>query len=134
VVGVGTGGTISGAGQVVRTKFGCKVYAVEPKASPVLSGGDPGPHPIQGIGAGFVPANYDASVVDEVLQVKNEAAMTTTRQLARQDGILVGISSGAVAWAALKVAAKLGSGKVVVCILPDTGERYLSTKLFETEG
>lgn len=133
VAGVGTGGTISGAGETVKTKFGCKVYAVEPKASPVLSGGDPGPHPIQGIGAGFVPVNYDTSVVDEVIQVKNEDAVTTARQLALQDGILVGISSGAVAWATLKVAAELGTGKIVVCILPDTGERYLSTILFETE-
>jgi len=134
VVGVGTGGTISGAGEVVKTKFGCKVYAVEPDASPVLSGGDPGPHPLQGIGAGFVPNNYDASVVDEVIQVSNEDAMDTARKLARTDGILVGISSGAVTWAALQAAAKLGSGKTVVCILPDTGERYLSTALFQTEG
>jgi cysteine synthase A len=130
VAGVGTGGTISGAGEVLKKKFGCKNYAVEPYASPVLSGGRPGLHPIQGIGAGFVPAIYNPRVVDEVIRVKNDDAFETARQLARKEGMLVGISSGAAAWAALQVAAKIGKGKVVVAVLPDTGERYLSTLLF----
>jgi cysteine synthase A len=130
VAGVGTGGTISGAGEVLKKKYGCKNYAVEPEASPVLSGGDPGPHPIQGIGAGFVPKIYNPDVVDEIIRVKNEDAFETARQLARLEGMLMGTSSGAVAWAALQVAAKIGSGKIVVAVLPDTGERYLSTPLF----
>ena len=133
MAGVGTGGTISGAGEVLKKKYGCKNYAVEPEASPVLSGGDPGPHPIQGIGAGFVPKIYNPDVVDEIIRVKNEDAFETARQLARQEGMLVGTSSGAVAWAALQVAAKIGSGKIVVAVLPDTGERYLSTPLFTEE-
>ncbi|MDH3890026.1 MAG: cysteine synthase A [candidate division Zixibacteria bacterium] len=131
VAGVGTGGTVSGAGAVLKDKYGCQVVAVEPDASPVLSGGDPGPHPIQGIGAGFVPKNYDAAVVDEVVRVKNEDALSTSRALAAKEGILVGISSGAIVWAALQVAAKLGEGKTVVTVTADTGERYLSTALFE---
>ena len=130
VSGVGTGGTISGAGEVLKAKYGCRVCAVEPDASPVLSGGEPGPHPIQGIGAGFIPAVYNSELVDEIIRVDNEAAMNTARQLARREGILVGVSSGAAAWAALQVASKAGSGKVVVVVLPDTGERYLSTPLF----
>ena len=130
VAGVGTGGTISGAGEVLKKKYGCKNYAVEPDASPVLSGGQPGPHPIQGIGAGFVPDIYDPQVVDEIIRAKNEDAFETARQLARQEGILVGTSSGAVAWAALQVATRIGKGKIVVAVLPDTGERYLSTQLF----
>ena len=133
VAGVGTGGTICGAGEVLKKKYGCKNYAVEPEASPVLSGGDPGPHPIQGIGAGFVPKIYNPDVVDEIIRVKNEDAFETARQLARKEGMLVGTSSGAVAWAALQVAAKIGSGKIVVAVLPDTGERYLSTPLFTKE-
>lgn len=133
VAGVGTGGTISGAGEVLKKKYGCKNYAVEPEASPVLSGGNPGPHPIQGIGAGFVPKIYNPDVVDEIIRVKNEDAFETARQLARQEGMLVGTSSGAVTWAALQVAAKVGSGKIVVAVLPDTGERYLSTPLFTEE-
>ncbi len=131
VVGVGTGGTITGTGTVLRDKYGCRVVAVEPDASPVLSGGDPGPHPIQGIGAGFVPDNYDANVVDDIIRVKNEDALETSRRLAAREGMLVGISSGAIVWAALQVAAELGEGKTVVTIVPDTGERYLSTALFE---
>jgi len=131
VAGVGTGGTISGTGAAVKEKYGCRVVAVEPDASPVLSGGDPGPHPIQGIGAGFVPDNYKAEVVDEVVRVKNEDALQTSRAMASQEGILVGISSGAIVWAALQVAARLGEGKTVVTVVPDTGERYLSTALFE---
>jgi len=133
VAGVGTGGTISGAGEVLKKKYGCKNYAVEPEASPVLSGGDPGPHPIQGIGAGFVPKIYNPGVVDEIIRVKNEDAFVTARLLARSEGMLVGTSSGAVAWAALQVAAKMSPDKIVVAVLPDTGERYLSTPLFTEE-
>ncbi len=131
VAGVGTGGTITGAGTVLKDKYGCRVVAVEPDASPVLSGGDPGPHPIQGIGAGFVPDNYDANLVDDVIRVTNEDALETSRRLAAREGMLVGISSGAIVWAALQVAAELDEGKIVVTIVPDTGERYLSTALFE---
>lgn len=131
VAGVGTGGTISGCGDVLKGVYSCKVYAVEPADSPVLSGGQPGPHPIQGIGAGFVPDNYDESVVDEIIQVTNEDAFNTARSLARLEGILAGISSGANVWAALKVARKLGEGNNVVTIICDTGERYLSTSLIK---
>ncbi len=131
VIGVGTGGTITGAGTVLKDKYGCRVVAVEPDASPVLSGGDAGPHPIQGIGAGFVPDNYDAGVVDDIIRVRNEDALETSRRLAAREGMLVGISSGAIVWAALQVAAELGESKTVVTIVPDTGERYLSTALFE---
>ncbi len=130
VAGVGTGGTINGAGNVVKAKYACQVYAVEPEASPVLSGGEPGPHPLQGIGAGFVPDNYDPQVVDDVIRVKNEDAITTARNLARKEGILAGISSGAIVWAALQVAKKLGKGKTIVTFVCDTGERYVSTPLF----
>jgi cysteine synthase A len=130
VAGVGTGGTVSGAGKVIKEKYGSRIYAVEPVASPVLSGGQHSPHPIQGIGAGFVPKNYDPSVVDEIIQVKNEDAFETSKRLAKEEGILAGISSGAIVWAALQVARKLGSGKTVVTTVCDTGERYLSTKLF----
>ncbi|MBU8933254.1 MAG: cysteine synthase A [candidate division Zixibacteria bacterium] len=133
VAGVGTGGTISGAGRAVKDKYDCRVFAIEPDQSPVLSGGDPGPHPIQGIGAGFVPDNYDKSVVDEVIRVKNEIAFMTARDLAKKEGLLVGISSGAIIWAALQVARDLGPGKTVVTIACDTGERYLSTVLFAEE-
>ena len=132
VAGVGTGGTLSGAGRVLKQKYGCRVVAVEPDASPVLSGGQPGPHPIQGLGAGFVPDNYDPAVVDEIIRVKNADAVSTARALARQEGILAGISSGAIIWAALQVARRLGKDKTVVTIVCDTGERYLSTIL--TEG
>jgi cysteine synthase A len=131
VVGVGTGGTITGAGGVLKEKFGSRLVAVEPVDSPVLSGGDPGPHMIQGIGAGFIPDNYDSSIVDDVIQVSNEDAIATAQGLARQEGILAGISSGANVFAALKVAAELGAGKTVVVIVADTGERYLSTAMFE---
>ena len=131
VSGVGTGGTISGAGSILKEKYGCRVYAVEPDASSVLSGGQPGPHPIQGIGAGFVPENYDPSVVDEIFRVRNEDALKIGRELARQEGILAGISSGAIVWAAIQVARKLGPSRVVVAVVCDTGERYLSTALFQ---
>ncbi|MBD3232996.1 MAG: cysteine synthase A [candidate division Zixibacteria bacterium] len=132
VAGVGTGGTINGAGNVLKERYGCKVIAVEPEDSPVLSGGESGSHKIQGIGAGFVPQNYDPDVVDEIITVSNDEAFDTSRILAREEGILSGISSGAIAWAALKVAERLGDGKTVVFVVCDTGERYLSTPLFET--
>jgi cysteine synthase A len=135
VAGVGTGGTVTGVGRVLRErKPGASVVAVEPAASPVLSGGKPGPHKIQGIGAGFVPEVLDRSVIDEVVTVSNEDAAATARRLAREEGILAGISSGAAVFAALEVARRLGEGKTVVTVLPDTGERYLSTDLFEEPG
>lgn len=131
VAGVGTGGTLSGTGRVLKDKLGCQVVAVEPDASPVLSGGELGPHTIQGIGAGFIPDNYHADIVDEVLRVTVDDAVQTARDMAAKEGLLVGISSGAVVWAALQVAARLGRGKTVVTIVADTGERYLSTILTE---
>jgi len=133
VAGVGTGGTITGAGSALKTlNPSLKVVAVEPSASPVLSGGSPGPHKIQGIGAGFVPRVLDMDMVDEVIQVTNEAAGRAARDLARQEGIFAGISSGAALWAALKVAGrKENADKTVVVIFPDTGERYLSTWVFK---
>jgi len=132
VAGVGTGGTITGVAEVLKSrKASVKAIAVEPADSPVLSGGKPGPHKIQGIGAGFVPEVFDADVVDEIIQVKDEDAGKVARHLARKEGILVGISAGAAVWAALQVAARAeNSGKMIVVILPDTGERYLSTWLF----
>lgn len=133
VAGVGTGGTISGVGQVLKErKPSVKIIAVEPFDSPVLSGGSPGSHHIQGIGAGFVPDNYNSEYVDEVFKVKNEDAFATARLLARSEGLLVGISSGAVAYAATQIA-KLpeNKGKNIVVLLADTAERYLSTLLFD---
>jgi cysteine synthase A len=131
VAGVGTGGTVSGTGKVLKGTYpDITIIAVEPAASPVLSGGQPGPHKIQGIGAGFVPDVYAGDVVDEVAQVTDDDAMKTSRALARREGILAGISSGAALFTALEVARRAGSGKLVLVILPDTGERYLSTDLF----
>ena len=133
VAGVGTGGTITGVSRAIKArKPSFKSVAVEPVDSPVLSGGQAGPHKIQGIGAGFVPGNYDSTMIDEIVQVKNDDAGATSRRLAREEGILVGISSGAALWAALEVARrKESAGKLIVVILPDSGERYLSTWLFE---
>jgi cysteine synthase A len=131
VAGVGTGGTVTGVGQALRRKHpGVKVFAVEPDESPVLSGGSAGAHKIQGIGAGFVPKVLDTDAYDSVIRVKIDDAISTARDLARREGMLVGISSGAAAWAALNVAKELGRGRVVVVVFPDTGERYLSTDLF----
>jgi len=132
VSGVGTGGTVTGVGRVLKAK-GSKalLIAVEPARSPVLSGGQKGPHKIQGIGAGFVPKVLEVKLLDRIIQVKDEDAAETARQLAKGEGILAGISSGAATWAAIEVAKELGKGKKVVVLLPDTGERYLSTDLFE---
>ena len=133
VAGVGTGGTISGIGEVLKSrKASVKVIAVEPVDSPVISGGKPGPHKIQGIGAGFIPANLNTSIIDEIIQVTHTDAGKCARDLAKKEGILAGISGGAALWAALETAKKSESnGKTIVVILPDTGERYLSTWLFE---
>ena len=132
VAGVGTGGTVTGVGQVLKEKgLGTIVVAVEPIESQVLKGGTHNPHKIQGIGAGIIPAIYDAKVVDRVADVKYEDAVNISRRLAREEGIFVGISSGAVTWAAIELAKELGPGKRVVAVLASTGERYLSTPLFE---
>lgn len=134
VAGVGTGGTITGVGEVLKDKKEeTKVVAVEPADSPVLSGGEPGPHMIQGIGAGFVPEVLNREILDEVIQIKNEESMETARQLAIQEGLLVGISAGAAVTAAIEVAKELGSGKNIITVLPDIGERYLSMPVFEID-
>jgi len=135
VAGVGTGGTITGVGEVLKNELGnhVKIIAVEPMKSPVLSGGKAGLHEIQGIGAGFIPEVLNRGIIDEVIQVSDEDAYDMTRRIIREEGILCGVSSGANLFAALKVAGQLGSGKKVVTVFPDTGERYLSTKLFDSE-
>jgi cysteine synthase A len=132
VGGVGTGGTITGVGEIIKPRRpGFKIVAVEPVDSPVLSGGAPGPHKIQGIGAGFVPEILNTEVIDEIIQVTNEQAIHTARRLIREEGLLVGISSGAAVWASLQVASRAeNKGKLIVTVLPSTGERYLSTALF----
>jgi cysteine synthase A len=135
VAGVGTGGTITGVGEVLKKrKPGVRIAAVEPDASPVLSGGRPGPHRIQGIGAGFVPKVLNRSIIDEIVRVTNENAIITARETAKTEGILIGISAGAAVWAALQIAGRPESaGKTIVTILPDSGERYLSTQLSDLE-
>ncbi|EWG08978.1 cysteine synthase A [Cytobacillus firmus] len=135
VSGIGTGGTITGAGQVLKGKYpNVHIVAVEPVTSPVLSGGKPGPHNIQGIGAGFIPEVLNTEIYDEIVTVENEQAFETSRLVAKEEGILCGISSGAAIYAALKTAEKLGKGKKVVSIIPSNGERYLSTPLYQFEG
>ncbi len=134
VSGIGTGGTITGVGEVLRQKVGdhVKIYAVEPKDSPVLSGGNPGPHKIQGIGAGFIPDVLNTKIYDKIIQVEYENAVETSRNLAKLEGIFVGVSAGAAVWATINVASKdFKEGQNIVVILPDTGERYLTTNLFE---
>jgi cysteine synthase A len=133
VAGVGTGGTITGVGEVLKKESGghVRIVAVEPAKSPVLSGGKAGLHEIQGIGAGFIPDALNRSIIDEIIQVSDEDAYETTRRLMREEGILCGISSGANFFAALRIAERLGKGKKVVTVFPDTGERYLSTRLFD---
>jgi cysteine synthase A len=135
VSGIGTGGTISGAGSVLREKFPeIKIVAIEPTDSPVLSGGSPGPHKLQGLGAGFIPETLNTDIYDEVIQVGTEEAFAASRRAAREEGILGGISSGAAIHAALEVAKKLGKGKKVLAIIPDNGERYLSTALYQYDA
>lgn len=133
VAGVGTGGTLTGCGEILKQhNKNLKVVAVEPKDSPVLSGGNPGPHKIQGIGAGFIPEVLNVGIADEIIQISNDDAMETTRQLAAKEGILVGISSGAALWAAIQLSHRQeNEGKTIVVILPDTGERYISTEMFK---
>ena len=135
IAGIGTGGTITGAGEVLKETFkDIKIYAVEPADSPVLSGGKPGPHKIQGIGAGFVPGVLNTEIYDEIIKVSNEQSFETARRVGSEEGILAGISAGAAVYAALKVAKELGKGKKVVAIIPDNGERYLSTALYQFDG
>lgn len=135
VAGIGTGGTISGAGEVLKKHFpDVKIYAVEPAASPILAGGKPGPHKIQGLGANFIPEILNREIYDEIIHVENDQAFEQARIVAKEEGILSGISSGAAVYAALKVAKELGKGKRVVAIIPSNGERYLSTPLYNFEA
>ena len=135
VAGIGTGGTISGAGEVLKKNFpGIKIFAVEPAGSPILAGGKPGPHKIQGLGANFIPDILNREIYDEVINIENDDAFETARTAAKQEGILCGISSGAAIKAALQVAKQLGEGKRVVAVVPSNGERYLSTPLFNFES
>lgn len=135
IAGIGTGGTISGAGEVLKANFpNVKVYAVEPAASPLLSGGNPGPHKIQGIGANFIPEILNRDIYDGVITIENDDAFEYARRAAKEEGLLVGISSGAAIYAALQVAKELGAGKRVVAVIPSNGERYLSTPLFNFEN
>ncbi|MBS4221072.1 cysteine synthase A [Bacillus sp. FJAT-49711] len=135
ISGIGTGGTITGAGEVLRETYpDIKIYAVEPEDSPVLSGGKPGPHKIQGIGAGFVPTVLNTEVYDGVVKISNDEAFAASRRAAKEEGVLGGISAGAAIAAAVKVAKELGKGKIVLAVLPDNGERYLSTALFQYES
>jgi cysteine synthase A len=135
VAGVGTGGTITGVGEVLKKKLNpVKIVAVEPAGSPVLSGENPGPHGIQGIGAGFIPDVLNTGVIDQIITVQDEQAVETARRLAKEEGLIVGISSGAAAFGALQVARDLGKGKTVVVIFPDMGERYLGTGLYASAG
>lgn len=135
VAGIGTGGTITGTGAVLREKFpDIQIYAVEPKDSPVLSGGKPGPHKLQGLGAGFVPGVLDTKVYNEIIQVGTEDAFEYARRAAREEGVLSGISAGAAIFAAVEIAKKLGKGKKVLAIVPDNGERYLSTPLYQYDA
>ena len=135
IAGVGTGGTITGVGQVLKSHYAdLQIFAIEPDSSPVLSGGEPGYHSLQGLGAGFIPSVLDTTIYDEVIRVTDEEAAIYTRRLAREEGILVGISSGAACAAALQVAHRLGKGKTVLAIFCDAGERYLTTDLFQAEG
>ncbi|MDF0197617.1 cysteine synthase A, partial [Staphylococcus pseudintermedius] len=131
LAGVGTGGTLSGAGKVLKEKYpDIQIVAIEPEDSPVLSGGEPGPHKLQGLGAGFIPGTLNTEIYDEIIKVGNEVAMETSRRVAKEEGILGGISSGAAIYAAIQKAKELGKGKTVVTVLPSNGERYLSTPLY----
>ncbi|AIQ71866.1 MULTISPECIES: cysteine synthase A [Paenibacillus] len=135
IAGIGTGGTITGAGEVLKSQYpDIKIYAVEPAASPILAGGKPGPHKIQGIGANFIPEILNQDIYDEIIHVENDEAFETARRVAKEEGVLSGISSGAAVFAALKVAKDLGPGKKVVVIIPSNGERYLSTPLYNFEA
>ncbi|MEK5413231.1 cysteine synthase A [Paenibacillus sp. FSL L8-0708] len=135
IAGIGTGGTITGAGEVLKSRYpDIKIYAVEPAASPILAGGKPGPHKIQGIGANFIPEILNQDIYDEIIHVENDEAFETARRVAKEEGVLSGISSGAAVFAALKVAKDLGPGKKVVVIIPSNGERYLSTPLYNFEA
>lgn len=135
IAGVGTGGTLSGVGEILKKKYpAVRIVAVEPSASPVLSGGQPGPHKIQGIGAGFIPQILNLNIIDEIIQVDDESAIQTARHLATEEGILTGISAGANMLAALQIAKRSHTEQLLITIFPDTGERYLSTELFEAKN